>query len=330
MPEPTQAVAILDKESVFVPFGSKDEIKLSINIVKRLVAVKTKSGQTCTDDDAMKFIMMCKARALNPFEGDAFLIGYDSNQGPKFSLITAHQAFLKRAELNQEYDGMESGVIVELEEGKLKDLEGDFHKPDQKVVGGWAVVYFKHRKFPMRKRVRLSRFQKSFGIWQDDPAGMIVKCAEADALRSSFPTMLGGLYLREEMEHEATVVASAPIFKDEPAKEVEVVVEPAKAPPQAATVPLVPVPAPKAAKTPPTPPTPVKPSQEPKMLSILEVVRQRLGEAEVTPERVVRFLFDNDQITASDVTLQQVSLENPEALDFLYNNFDDIVERIKS
>lgn len=82
MPEPTQAVATLDKESVFVPFGSKDEIKLSINIVKRLVAVKTKSGQTCTDDDAMKFIMMCKARALNPFEGDAFLIGYDSNQEP--------------------------------------------------------------------------------------------------------------------------------------------------------------------------------------------------------------------------------------------------------
>ena len=340
MPEPTQAVATLDKESVFVPFGSKDEIKLSINIVKRLVAVKTKSGQTCTDDDAMKFIMMCKARALNPFEGDAFLIGYDSNQGAKFSLITAHQAFLKRAELNQEYDGMESGVIVELEEGKLKDLEGDFHKPDQKVVGGWAVVYFKHRKFPMRKRVRLSRFQKSFGIWQDDPAGMIVKCAEADALRSSFPTMLGGLYLREEMEHEATVVASAPIFKDEPApramleKAAEAValevVEPAKAPPQAATVPLVPVPEPKKVKTPPPPPTPVKPSQEPKMLSILEVVRQRLGEAEVTPEKAVRFLFDNDQIPDGAVTLQQVSLESPEALDFLYNNFDDIIERIKS
>jgi hypothetical protein len=29
---------------------------------------------------------------------------------------------------------------------------------------------------------------------------MIVKCAEADALRSSFPTMLGGLYMREEVD----------------------------------------------------------------------------------------------------------------------------------
>lgn len=320
----------MDKESSFVPFGSKDEIKLSINIVKRLVAVKTKSGQTCSDDDAMKFIMMCKARALNPFEGDSFLIGYDTNQGPKFSLVTAHQAFLKRAELNQEYDGMESGVIVELEEGKLKDLEGDFHKPDQKVVGGWAVIYFKHRKFPMRKRLRLSRFQKAFGVWQDDPAGMIVKCAEADALRSSFPTMLGGLYLREEMEHEATVVASAPIFKDEPAKEVDVVVEPAKAPPQAATVPVVPVPEPRKAKTPPVPPTPVKPSQEPKVLSILEVLKQRLETEGIKPETAARFLVETGQASEGTVTLEQVSLESPEALDFLFSNFQDIAERIKS
>jgi FtsZ-interacting cell division protein ZipA len=29
---------------------------------------------------------------------------------------------------------------------------------------------------------------------------MIVKCAEADALRSSFPTKLGGLYLKEEQD----------------------------------------------------------------------------------------------------------------------------------
>lgn len=122
---------------------------------------------------------------------------------------------------------------------------------------------------------------------------------------------------------------SAPIFKDEPAKEVEVVVEPAKAPPQPATVPVVPVPNPRTPKTPPAPATPVKPAEEPKMLSILEVLRQRLGEEEVTPERAVKFLFDSDQITASGVTLQQVSLENPEALDFLYSNFDDIVERIK-
>jgi phage recombination protein Bet len=182
----------------FTPFGTKDKIQLSIEIVKRLVAVKTKTGKSCTDEDAFKFMLMCQARKLNPFEGDAFLIGYDSQTGPTFSLITAHQAFLKRAELHPEFDGMESGTIVKRGDDVI-ELVGDWHMPNDQILGGWATVFFKNRTHPMKKRVRLARFNKNYGIWRDDPAGMIVKCAEADALRSSFPTMLGGLYISEEM-----------------------------------------------------------------------------------------------------------------------------------
>jgi phage recombination protein Bet len=182
----------------FTPFGAKDKIQLSIAIVKRLVAVKTKTGKSCSDEDAFKFMLMCQARKLNPFEGDAYLIGYDTQTGPQFSLITAHQAFLKRAELHAEFDGMESGTIV-LRQGQVVDLLGDWHMQNDNVLGGWATVYFKNRKYPMKKRLRLTRFNKGFGVWKDDPAGMIVKCAEADALRSSFPTMLGGMFIQEEV-----------------------------------------------------------------------------------------------------------------------------------
>ena len=325
---PEESLVVAEKPMVYVPFGATEEIKLSVSIVKNLIAVKTRSGKTCSDNDAMKFLMLCKSRLLDPYSGDAYLIGYDGKDGPSFSLITAHQAFLKRAENNPEYDGMESGVIVS-EDGKLKDIQGDFHTEDQKVVGGWATVHFKHRKFPMQKRVRLSRFQKAFGVWADDPGGMICKCAEADALRSSFPTMLGGLYLKEETNHETQVQASAPIFKDEPAREVEVVVEPAKAPPQAATVPVVPVPEPKKAKTPPAPPTPIKAPEEPKMLSILEVLKQRLDTEGIKFQKAVQFLIETGQVAEDTVTLDQLPLESPDALDFLYNNFDDIIERIK-
>ena len=68
----------------FVPFGTKDKIQLSIEIVKRIVAVKTKSGKSCSDEDAFRFMLMCQARRLNPFEGDAYLLGYDSQNGPSF------------------------------------------------------------------------------------------------------------------------------------------------------------------------------------------------------------------------------------------------------
>lgn len=201
----------------YVPFGGDSKIKLSIEIVKRLVSVKTKSGRNCSDEDAIKFIAMCQARKLNPWEGDAFLIGYDNRDkpdSPNFSLITSHQAFLKRAECNTAYDGMESGVVVE-QNGEIKEIQGDLTTGGQKVIGGWARVFRKDRKHPMYKRIRLSRFQKPFGVWQDDPGGMICKCAEADALRSSFPTMLGGLYLREE-QGPPTIEISEPKIVDEP------------------------------------------------------------------------------------------------------------------
>lgn len=227
-----QLPARQERFTEFVPFGAEDKIKLSIDMVKNLVAVKTKQGHSCSDTDAIKFIAMCQARRLNPFEGDAFLIGYDSKDGPKFTLVTAHQAFLKRAELHKEYDGMQSGLIVKRGE-ELMDITGDFYLEGDELLGGWATVYFKTRTHPMHKRVRLKRFMKPFGIWQEDPAGMIVKCAEADSLRSSFPTMLGGLYTREELEQPEPKLAK-PIFTKAESKMpvVEVKPEPVKPAPK--------------------------------------------------------------------------------------------------
>ena len=98
--------------TTFVPLGASDEIKLTVAMVRQFVAVPTKSKKEASDIDCIKFIALCKARRLNPFEGDAYLIGYDSQDGPKFNLITAHQAFLKRAEQSPDYDGMTSGLIV--------------------------------------------------------------------------------------------------------------------------------------------------------------------------------------------------------------------------
>ncbi len=188
----------------FTPVGCTDKIKLSVKIVQNLIAVPTKSGRTCSERDALKFIMLCAARKLNPFEGDSFLVGYDGVNGPEFSLITAHQALMKRAEVHPEFDGMESGVIIQHGEF-TKDLEGDFHTDDQPLVGAWAKVYFKTRKYPSTDRIALKNFIKRnrdgepTKFWRENPSGQLVKCVEASALRKAFPTMCGGMYLREEI-----------------------------------------------------------------------------------------------------------------------------------
>lgn len=208
----------------YVPFGAADKIKLTVAIIRDLVAVPSKSGKLPTEGDCIKFMMMCQAKRLNPFEGDAFLLGYDGHNGAKFSLVTAHQTYLKRAETSVDYDGMLSGVIIE-EDGEIREVEGDFHTKEQKILGGWAKVYHKKRQYPTYRRIRLERFSKGYGQWQEDAAGMICKCAEADALRSTFPTMLGGLYMKQEVQEVQTaVVEEAPKFellKPAPEKPVE-------------------------------------------------------------------------------------------------------------
>src|SRR5262245_51444742 len=91
-------------EIEYQAFQSNERIKLSVQIVQKFVAIPTSSGKLPDERDCIRFMMLCRARQLNPFEGDCFLQGYDGRNGPQFSLITAHQAFLKRAEVHPEYD----------------------------------------------------------------------------------------------------------------------------------------------------------------------------------------------------------------------------------
>jgi phage recombination protein Bet len=199
------------KTSVWIePFGAQpgDEIKMSVPLIRRYIAVPAWDKQKQeeippTDEECVKFLMLCNARRLNPFEGDAYMIPfYDTSSGKhKWSLITAHSAFLKRAELHPYYDGMESGIIVE-RKGDILDLPGDFRLDSDKLLGGWSIVHNKNHSHPSIKRVKLTTYVKSFGVWIKDPEGMICKVAEAQNVRDSFPTLIGGMYLREEIESD--------------------------------------------------------------------------------------------------------------------------------
>lgn len=197
----TEIVTTSDSKAVeYTPLGSRDPIKLSTQLVRKFLAQKTKNGVEASDVECMKFVMLCKVRGLDPWQGDAYLLGYDGKDGPQFTLITAHQAFLKRAEINDKFDGMSSGVVCLDQNGQLLEYEGDLVLEDHTLIGGWARVLIKDRKLPIYKRLKLSTFNTGRSRWAADPAGMIVKCAEADALRSAFPTSLGGMYMAEETQ----------------------------------------------------------------------------------------------------------------------------------
>jgi hypothetical protein len=120
-------------------------------------------------------------------------------------LITSHQAILKRAEASSQYDGMESGVIV-LRNDELTERQGDLVLKGEVLVGGWARVHRKDRSIPSYDALNLSTFDKNQSRWNSDKARMIVKCAEASALRKAFPSTLAAMYCKEEMDRDREVV----------------------------------------------------------------------------------------------------------------------------
>lgn len=205
----TPALTTRDKELAYTPFGDEIPVRLTINIVKNQLCTPSKNGIRPSDVDCMLFMKVCEARRLNPWLKDAFLIGYDQGPGKaKFEVITAHQALMKRAELHSQYDGIESGVIVQ-RDGKVVDVIGDFILPGDTLVGGWAIVHRKDRSRPAVERVNFSTFNTGLSRWAKDPCGMISKCAEAGAYRKAFPSDIGGLYIEQEMERTALQIERA-------------------------------------------------------------------------------------------------------------------------
>lgn len=197
MPPPnTQLVKKDATEMEFIPFGAKDPIKLNLRIIQNLVAVKTKSGRTCSEVDALNFMVLCQSQHLDPFVRDCYLVGYDlSSGGAKYSMIVSHIAYLKRAEMCPDYEGMESGVILKNQDGTIVEREGDFVLPDESCVGGWAKVYRKGRR-PTYRRLSIAAMKPKYDtdFWNVDKApGQVCKCAESQALRDTFPTLVGGL-----------------------------------------------------------------------------------------------------------------------------------------
>lgn len=190
-----------ESEISFTPLGASDELRLSVSMVSQFIAVPTRSGKKPTFEQCVKFIMLCKGKRANPFEGDCFLIGYDMEDGSaSFSMVCGIELFLKRAESHEEYDGMEAGVIITDSTGELVERPGSFMLPGEKLLGGWAKVYRKDRQLPEYKTVNFEVYNTGRSRWKKDPGGQIVKVASSQALRQAFPTALGGLYTDLEME----------------------------------------------------------------------------------------------------------------------------------
>lgn len=202
---PKQSLAVTptanDKPVSFTDL-SGNKVDMSMDIVKRYIC----PGQQISDADCYGFISLCKYNGYNPFLGDAFAIP----RSGKLTMVVAKSALMKRAQKNPKYRGIKSGVVVMKETGEIEYRKGEIYLDNESVIGAWADVYVDGYVEPISAAVNFREYcQYKDGVpqsrWGTAPGQMIVKVAEAAALRRAFPADLSNSYCAEEFGEDEPV-----------------------------------------------------------------------------------------------------------------------------
>lgn len=176
-------------------------VKLTPEIVKKYLT----NNVAISDQDFMLFASLCKAKNLNPFTRECYIMKYGNNPA---TIITSKDAFFKMAYANPDYDGIEDGIVIETADGKVEDISGCVLPNGAKLLGGWAKVYSKRYRVPKTAKVSMKEYAKTtkegklMSNWASMPCVMINKCAKVAALREAFPDTLNGMYVEEEFEKD--------------------------------------------------------------------------------------------------------------------------------
>lgn len=170
--------------------GGQD-VKLNANIVRQMLVKGDKNK--VTDQEIVNFISLCQFNKLNPFLGECYLLKFKENA----TMIVGKEAFFKRAESNENYDGLQAGIIIK-RGTETMELEGSYMEKDDVLVGGWAKVFRKDKCYPFVSKVRFSEYNTGMSIWKEKPGTMIAKIAKVQALREAFPSSIQAMYTTEE------------------------------------------------------------------------------------------------------------------------------------
>lgn len=170
-----------------------------INTIRKTVAVNA------TDEELKMFMALATRYGLDPFAHEIWFInmgGKNGKQGQN-TIITARDGYLKIANCNPHFLGMDSDVVCAGDKFS-KSPEGVIHTYDigrrGDIIGAYAVVYRDDRKIPSFFFAPMKDYNRKAGTWLQYPHAMILKVAEAMALKRAFS--ISGLVTQEEIGYE--------------------------------------------------------------------------------------------------------------------------------
>lgn len=199
----------------------KSENGLSVRITPD--DIKNYICPQATDKEVGMFLELCRAQRLNPFVKDAYLVKYGNAPA---SIITGKEVFVRRANNNPNYEGIEHGIVfMRKAQGgsvRVEKREGAavYKAAGETLLGGWARVFVKGKR-PVYCELSLDEYSTGKSNWAKMPAVMIDKCAQVGALRLAFPDDFQGLYAAEEMGNAGEKAQAMEAQEVEPVQQVQ-------------------------------------------------------------------------------------------------------------
>lgn len=156
-----------------------------------------------TEIELKTFLYLCQEYNLDPLKREIYFIKYNN----KATILTSRDGYLKIANLNPNFDGLESDTVyqgdklIKREDGSIQIEYGEAHLvfDKSKLTGAYCNVFRKDRKKAMSVFVNVrDYYKKGAPIWEQYINAMIIKVAEAMALKRAFA--ISGLVTKEEIE----------------------------------------------------------------------------------------------------------------------------------
>lgn len=159
-----------------------------------------------TDTQRMQFCAVAQSFNLNPFKREIYATTYKDKDGKtQMSIVVGYEVYLKRAEMNKNFDG----------------YDVDFGRENNDLFCT-CIVYRKDRNHPTKAKVFLADYSTGKSLWNTKPRVMLEKVAICTAFRRAFPSDFGGMpYEPSELPQtsdNATINApqQAPVHTSEP------------------------------------------------------------------------------------------------------------------
>jgi phage recombination protein Bet len=165
----------------------------------QIETIKDTVAKGISDSELQMFLHIANTYGLDPFLKEIF---YSEQMK---TIITSRDGYLKVAQRDPEFDGIQSMAVCENDEFSI-DMEKNkvnhsFGKGGRgKVIGAWAVCYRKGRR-PVIAYADYEEYNKKNPIWNTYKSAMCCKVAEVFALKRQFG--ISGLVTQEEMGVEA-------------------------------------------------------------------------------------------------------------------------------